>query len=116
MKYYLELRIDQYMNPKNLEEELFKPLNNFLNHYGNVSIVIPEYQSYQSDKKELVKLEVGRKELYFKYIKIHITLTDIKKGLPKIRFFLQDLNLLKKSILLFRDERYNLLENDLLQI
>jgi len=114
MKYYLELRINEFIDPNSLDVVIRKPLDELLGDIGSVSLAVPEYQFYQSSKGELLELKLDEKVLYFKYIKVSILLTGFTKGIELINLFLLENNLAKKSKLLFADQRYNLLELDFL--
>lgn len=77
---------------------------------GRVTLAIPEYQFYQSVNEDLQELNIGSKVLFFKYIKVSISLISLQRGIRAIESFLESKNLQKSSNLLFADERYNLLE------
>ena len=113
MRYYLELRINEYIKPDDLDMMIRKPLADRLGEIGNISIAIPEYQSYRSSKEELLELNFDGKILFFKYIKVYISLLNLSVGIDRIKKFLDDNNLDEASKLVFKDERYNLLEIEL---
>jgi hypothetical protein len=110
MVYYLELRIHEFIDPNDLDEVIRKPLAESLKGKGRVTLAMPEYQFYQSANEDLPKLNIGNKVLFFKYIKVTVSLLDLAEGASMTKAFLESRNLQKSSKLLFADERYNLLE------
>ena len=108
MKYYLELRIQKFIQPDALDELIRKPLAENLLNIGNVTIASPEYQSFQAVNGDLLKIDFDGKILYFKYIKVSISLINFSEGVKKIEKFTTDLNMRESSTLLFQDERYDL--------
>lgn len=110
MAYYLELRINKFIDTNDLDEVIRRPLTERLEGMGRVTLAIPEYQFYQSVNEDLQELNIGSKVLFFKYIKVSISLISLQRGIRAIESFLESKNLQKSSNLLFADERYNLLE------
>ena len=111
-KYYLELRIKKFIDPNELEAYIRKPLSDVIGKFGNVTLAIPEYQTYQSHEGDLPELKLETKVLFFKYVKVSIVLYNLPNGIESINNFLKERGLTVKSQLLFTDERYDLLDID----
>jgi hypothetical protein len=106
----LELQIRKNADIQKTLDIFLDPLNKYLGDNGSAYIVIPIHKGDDGERDALQKIELERETFYLQYFSISINLNNFHLGVKNIKSFLKDGGWLEDSTLIFRPNRYNLLD------
>ena len=106
----LELQVFKDFDVETLHKTLLDPLSKELEGNGKAISIMPVYSFNPNKKSSLRTIDLGNKLAQLQFIRITLSVSDIKLATEDVKRFLQSRELLFVSRLKFDEDNYDLLK------